>query len=91
MKISEMFGYLIFENALNIYVLLVKDKATHNELLLTDINYPLKVISRENTMDGEARAALVTQMPRIVVMAKVPPLFLNNVTTVMPAHFIVIG
>ena len=82
LKISEMFGYLIFENALNIYVLLVKDKATHNELLLTDINYPLKVISRENTMDGEARAALVTQMPRIVVMAKVPPLFLNNVTAV---------
>ena len=42
-------------------------------------NYPSKLISRENTMEGEARAALINQMPRIVVSAKVPPLFLNQV------------
>ena len=29
-------------------------------------------------MEGEARAALINQMPRIVARAKVPPLFLNK-------------
>ena len=48
-------------------------------LLLTRLKvYPLKRISRENTREGEASAAPVTQMPIIVAIAKVPPLFLNN-------------
>ena len=50
------------------------------------IEYPLKLISRENTIEGEARAALVTQMPSIVAMAKVPPLFLNYVITFAIDH-----